>query len=151
MEIWRKYGVGAIVSVPLIAAGAQNFQVNPTLAAGDCKLSKDGGAFANTATPTVTPAGGRKVQVVLTAANMQAKRIVVQFVDVAGAEWEDNEIQIITYGHDSALMDFNLGDGAAGKIVVALDGKSVQIKDADDNTMLTLTRSASAPYEWTPS
>ena len=39
-------------------------KANPTLAAGDVKISKDGGAFPNLTTlPTVTPAAGAAVQV----------------------------------------------------------------------------------------
>jgi hypothetical protein len=66
------------------------FQVNPTLAAGDAKVSIDGGALNNLATlPVVTPAGSKIVKVDLSAAEMNGDEIIVIFSDVAGAEWQD--------------------------------------------------------------
>jgi hypothetical protein len=65
-------------------------QVNPTLAAGDVKVSLDGGALANLATlPAVTPAGSKVVKVDLSAAEMTGDNIVVVFSDAAGSEWCD--------------------------------------------------------------
>jgi len=69
------------------------FKANPTLAAGDFKLSKDGGALVNlTNMPTVTPAAGVLVQVSLTASEMSADTITLVFSDQAGAEWCDRRI-----------------------------------------------------------
>ncbi len=71
-------------------ADTKLFQVNPTIAAGDFKVSIDGGAFANLATlPVVTPAGGRAVKISLSAGEMNGDNIKVQCVDAAGAEWCD--------------------------------------------------------------
>jgi hypothetical protein len=73
------------------------FQVNPTLAAGDVKVSLDGGAFNNLTTlPVVTPAGGRAVKVTLSIAEMTADNVEVVFSDAAGAEWCDLSLNIQT-------------------------------------------------------
>jgi hypothetical protein len=65
-------------------------QVNPTLAAGDVKVSRDGGAAANITTlPTAQPAGGAVLLVTLSAAEMAADNVAVRFSDAAGAEWCD--------------------------------------------------------------
>lgn len=78
-------------------ANATLFQANPTLAAGDVKISKDGGAFANlTNLPTVNPAGGKRVEVSLTAAEMTADNVSILFSDVAGAEWCDTIVGLQT-------------------------------------------------------
>jgi hypothetical protein len=70
-------------------------QNNPTLAAGDFKVSIDGGALANLTTlPTVTPAAGRQIKVTLSSAEMTGDNITVQCVDAAGAEWVDQVINI---------------------------------------------------------
>jgi len=70
-------------------------QVNPTLASGDVKISKDNGAFANLATlPSVNPAGGANVQVQLSATEMTCKNAIIRFSDAAGAEWCDVEIHL---------------------------------------------------------
>lgn len=66
------------------------FQANPTLAAGDVKVSIDGQALTNLTTlPVVTPAGSKWVLVSLTAGEMNGDDVVVQFSDAAGAEWYD--------------------------------------------------------------
>ena len=71
-------------------ADTKLFQSNPTLAAGDFKISIDGGAFANLATlPTVTPASGKAVKFSFSAAEMTGDNIIVMASDAAGAEWCD--------------------------------------------------------------
>jgi len=89
-------------------AAAGLFKVNPTLAAGDIQISKDGGAFGNlSALPVVTPAGGRSVKVVLSVAEMTADNVAVVFSDAAGAEWFDKEVnlQTVTTQFDDIASD----------------------------------------------
>lgn len=75
-----------------------NFKANPTIAAGDFQISKDGGAFANLATlPTVTPASGRAVKITLSATEMNCDNVVVQCVDqTSPKEWADFVLSIPT-------------------------------------------------------
>jgi len=75
-----------------------SFKANPSLASGDVKISKDGGAFANLNTlPTVTPASGISVQVTLSATEMTADVVFVQFVDqTSPKEWADFAFSIPT-------------------------------------------------------
>lgn len=84
-----KRGVAAQFPISLVsAADPQTFQANPTLAVGDVKVSKDGGARTNITTlPTVSPAGSTDVVVVLSASEMDCDMLVVEFIDAAGAEW----------------------------------------------------------------
>lgn len=70
-------------------ANTNIFQVNPTLAAGDITGSTDGVAFGNVASATVTPAGGRRVEITLSAAQMNGDVISWVASDQAGAEWQD--------------------------------------------------------------
>ena len=78
-------------------SSAYTFQTNPTLAAGDVKVSTDGAAFVNIATlPVVTPSGGKAVKVDLSASEMNGDNIQVLFSDAAGAEWADVLINIQT-------------------------------------------------------
>ena len=78
-------------------ANTKLLKAAPTLAAGDFKISKDGGAFANLATlPTVTPAGGVGVKISLSATEMDADNVVITCIDAAGAEWCDQMIDIQT-------------------------------------------------------
>lgn len=78
-------------------ASRPQLQANPTLAAGDVQISKDGGAFANLTTlPAVTPASGRAVKVTVSSTEMTADNVVIAFVDAAGAEWDDLFINVQT-------------------------------------------------------
>lgn len=70
-------------------------QSNPTLASGDVKISKDGGAEANLTTlPAVTPASSTSVKVTVSASEMDADNITITFRDAAGAQWCDLKINI---------------------------------------------------------
>jgi hypothetical protein len=78
-------------------ANSNIFQVNPTIASGDFKVSIDGGAFANPATlPAVTPAGGKAVKVTLSTSEMNGDNIAFYGSDASGAEWADFAINIQT-------------------------------------------------------
>lgn len=87
-----------ITYVTLIdSASGQTFKVNPTLAAGDVKVSIDGGPENNIALlPAVTPAGSRRIKVLLSPAEMTGDNIGILFSDVAGAEWNDLYIHLQT-------------------------------------------------------
>lgn len=75
-----------------------SFQGNPTIAAGDFQISKDGGAFANLTTlPAVTPAASKAVKITLSATEMTADNVVIQGIDqTSPKEWADIVISIPT-------------------------------------------------------
>jgi hypothetical protein len=79
-------------------ANPGNFKSNPTLASGDWKISKDGGAFANLATlPSVEPASGISVKVVLSSTEMNADKVMIVGIDqTSPKEWSDFAICILT-------------------------------------------------------
>ncbi len=114
------YGIAADIYETLKTAGSNSFQGNPTLAAGDVKISIDGGAFTNMATlPSVVPTAGKQVKVPLGAAELTGKVMKIHFIDAAGAEWDDLEVKIETYGHASALHP-NIGIAMRGTDSAAL-------------------------------
>ena len=80
------------------ASDGKSFKAAPTIAAGDFKVSKDGGAFANLTTlPVVTPSGGIMVKVSLSATEMNADNAVMQGIDqTATKEWADFVMSIPT-------------------------------------------------------
>lgn len=86
-----KRGVAYRTWIGLVSqASRPQFQGTATLAAGDVKVSKDGGALANLTTlPVVTPAASKLIQVDLSAAEMTADVVTIIFSDAAGAEWDD--------------------------------------------------------------
>jgi len=75
---------------------------NPTLAAGDAKVSTDGAAFANPGTlPAVTPAGGRGVKVTLSAGEMNGDNVLLILTDqTAPEEWQTLTVSIRTKAVD---------------------------------------------------
>lgn len=83
-------------SLPSVA-NSSNFQSNPTIAAGDFKVSIDGGTLNNmTNLPTVTPASSKMVQFSLTSTEMNGDNITIVGSDAAGNEWKDVIINIQT-------------------------------------------------------
>ena len=75
-----------------------SFQSNPTIAAGDFQVSKDGGALANLATiPAVTPASSVMVKFTLSATEMTADNVTIIGIDqTAPKEWADFAVNIVT-------------------------------------------------------
>lgn len=114
--------------VPLVTKGGSDYLANPTLASGDVKVSKDGGAFANLTTlPDAHPASGKSIRVQLSATEMECTFAVIDFIDqTSPKEWEDQRVivttellrgltafTVVTDGSNSATsfeIDSTLGD-----------------------------------------
>lgn len=79
-------------------ANPGNFKSSPTLAAGDFKVSKDGGALANLTTlPVNEPASSVLVTLALSATEMNADVVTVVCIDQSSPkEWADMVISIPT-------------------------------------------------------
>lgn len=78
-------------------ADTKLLQTTPTLAAGDAKISKDGGATANLNTlPAESPAGSGNVKVTVSATEADCDQFSVIFHDAAGAEWCDMLVNVQT-------------------------------------------------------
>lgn len=84
-----KRGVAFITYMGLVSqADTKLLIASPTLAAGDFKISKDGGATANLATlPTNTPAASSQIKISISATEMEADNVTIVGIDAAGAEW----------------------------------------------------------------
>lgn len=116
MVYLAKYGTAwTLHGYQLVDQSTGQYKVTPTLASGDFKLEKDGGAAANLATlPSVAPAAGSSIDIPFSAAEMQGKHIVLRAVDAAGAEWNDDAIHIFTVGDPNAYIPFDLFTGTVG-------------------------------------
>lgn len=76
-------------------ANPGSFKSSPTIAAGDFKVKKDGGAAANLT--TLPTADGIEVTITLSAAEMNADRVFVQCIDLTSPkEWADFALSIPT-------------------------------------------------------
>lgn len=93
-----KKGVEFIFYISLVSqANTKVMQSNPTIAAGDFKVSIDGGALANPATlPAVTPASSKMVKVTLSTSEMNGDNVTLIASDASGAEWCDLVVNIQT-------------------------------------------------------
>src|SRR5262245_28950381 len=110
----REYGVATHLYKPIVKRAVVDFAVNAdwTPAAGDVKISKDGGAAANvTNLPTAITMGNTAMwDFSLTATEMQAKQIKITVSDSATKVVEDQFLEIETYGNASAQHAVNLND-----------------------------------------
>jgi hypothetical protein len=77
---------------------AGSFKSNPTIAAGDWKVDKDGGGLTDLATlPSVSPASSVLVRVELSAAEMTADVVTIVGIDqTSPKEWADFVLSIPT-------------------------------------------------------
>lgn len=80
------------------ATDPKSFQSSPTIASGDFKVSKDGGALTNLTTlPSVEPTGSVMVKITLSATEMNADNVTVVAIDqTATKEWADFMLSIPT-------------------------------------------------------
>ena len=77
---------------------AGSFKANPTIASGDFKISKDGGALTNLSTlPAVTPAASVMVKIELSSTEMNADSVTIVGIDqTSPKEWADFVLNIPT-------------------------------------------------------
>lgn len=77
---------------------AGSFKSNPTIAAGDFKVDKDGGGLNNLGTlPSVDPAASVLVKVTLSATEMNADVVTIVAIDqTTPKEWADFVLSIPT-------------------------------------------------------
>lgn len=113
-----KYGEARHIYIPIIKRAVVDFAVSAdwTPAAGDVKISKDGGAAANvTNLPTAITMGNTAMwDFSLTATEMQAAQIKVTVADAATKAVEDTMFVIETYGNASAQHAFDLDTATPG-------------------------------------
>jgi hypothetical protein len=88
-----------VIRIALVdAADPKSFKSSPTIAAGDFKVSTDGGTLTNLSTlPSVSPAASIWVLLTLSAAEMNGDSIAIQGIDqTATKEWADFSLSIPT-------------------------------------------------------
>ena len=97
-----EYGTTSPLYFKLTSSGVG---VAATLATGDVKISKDGGAFANVTTlPTVVDAsnGPGWFKWTPTAAETQCEVFIINIKDASGAVFDENALVVATGGNASA-------------------------------------------------
>jgi hypothetical protein len=128
------------------------YRSTPTINAGDCKVSIDGGSFANLATlPDVTPAASRSVRFQLSAGEMNGDQVLVMCA--GSAQW--NDVGFLLSTSTVTLADIDSGSdpllnqvpgtyaaGTAGAILGRIGSAQVTTVSpvSVDGTKLTLVR-----------
>jgi hypothetical protein len=109
-----KYGVAVHVYIPIVKRAVVDFAVSSdwTPAAGDVKISKDGGAAANvTNLPAAIAMGNAAMwDFSLTATEMQAAKVMVTVSDSATKAVEDQMFTVWTHGNASGQYQVDLAD-----------------------------------------
>lgn len=121
-------------------ANTKLMQVNPTIAAGDFKVSIDGGALANLGTlPTVTPAAGSMVKFTLSTSEMAGANATVVCIDAAGSEWCDLTINIPTAARQVDDLAFPATTGRSMVVDAAglVDANAVKVGPSGSGTAQT--------------
>lgn len=114
------------IQIPIIKRGTVDYAVGAdwTPAAGDVKISKDGGAAANvTNLPTAIAMGNTAYwQFILTATELSAANVVVTIADSATKAVEDQCFLVETFGHASAMYQADLSAANLPANVVEING-----------------------------
>lgn len=114
-------------------ANPAEFQIDPTIAAGDFQVSIDGAALANLTTlPVVSPAGSFIVQVDLSAAEMGGAKVNVVAIDAADDEWDQSFLGIdVPTASTESLYNIEVGDHieTSTRLIVNEAGTSTALVD----------------------
>ena len=117
----RKYGVQTTIDFMLFKLDGSALKTDAAFAAGDVTIMKDEGAEAPTTNGFTDE--GKTYSIVLTAAEMQAARIVLIIVDQSCPQvWFDTTIVIETYGDLSAQHALDLDSPSAVPGILPVGG-----------------------------
>lgn len=121
MSYLLEYGVADTINFPLLTYGQSDFDQTPVIAAaGDCQISIDGVAYVNT-TSLFSYIGNGQYALNLTAAELTGAQIQVTLIDqTVPKAYEDQAVQIQTYGDPSASIE-GIADGHVADIRVNVD------------------------------
>lgn len=122
------------------------FQVSPTFAAGDVKVSIDNGTSNNITTLPVIGTNTMLAKVNLSASEMNGDNISVVFHDAAGAEWCDLMLNIQT----SARQIDDLAYPSTSGRSMAVDASGIVDANIEKVNATTVTGSGTAGDPWNP-
>jgi len=148
--ILAEYGRAKTINFDLYEVDGVDFRVDAADAGADCSIMKDEGVEGTCANDFVDE--GQSYSLVLTAAEMQAKRATILIVDSATKVWLDKHIYIETYGHLSSAHPFMtpywtngaVNDVSASSTVWTFDGFTEATADHVIGSELTFTSGANA-------
>jgi hypothetical protein len=128
------WGTAYTFRAPIVKAGSTDYAIvgtDWTPAAGDVKISKDGGAFANIATlpSTVTLAGSAAWSWTLSAAETEATEVVIQVIDSATKAVQDQFFRLQTTKAAALQVGVPQAAQSAGDTAITLDATAAAQTD----------------------
>lgn len=141
------WGTATTFRAPIVKAGSTDYAIvgntptpDWTPAAGDVKISKDGGAFVNIATPpsTVTLAGSAAWTWTLSAAETEATEIVIQVIDTAPKAVQDQFFRLQTTKAGALQVGVPQAAQSAGDTAITLDATAAAQTDFYKGSVVTI-------------
>jgi hypothetical protein len=132
------WGTAYTFRAPIVKASSTDYAIvgntptpDWTPVAGDVKISKDGGAFANIATPpsTVTLAGSAAWSWTLSAAETEATEIVIQVIDASPKAVQDQFFRLQTTKAAALQVGVPQAAQSAGDTAITLDATAAAQTD----------------------
>jgi hypothetical protein len=128
------WGTAYTFRAPIVKAGSTDYAIvgtDWTPAAGDVKISKDGGAFANIATlpSTVTLSGSAAWSWTLSAAETEATEVVIQVIDSATKAVQDQFFRLQTTKAAALQVGVPQAAQSAGDTAITLDATAAAQTD----------------------
>jgi len=128
------WGTAYTFRAPIVKAGSTDYAIvgtDWTPAAGDVKISKDGGAFANIATlpSTVTLSGSAAWSWTLSAAETEATEVVIQVIDSATKAVQDQFFRLQTTKASALQVGVPQAVQSIGDTAITLDASAAAQTD----------------------
>lgn len=141
------WGTATTFRAPIVKASSTDYAIvgntpsfDWTPVAGDVKISKDGGAFANIATlpGNVTLAGSAAWTWTLSAAETEATEIVIQVVDTAPKAVQDQFFRLQTTKAGALQVGVPQAAQSAGDTAITLDATAAAQTDFYKGSVVTI-------------
>jgi len=125
------WGTATTFRAPIVKAGSTDYALTAdwTPAAGDVKVSKDGGAFANITTLPTFIASAAALNWTLSAAETEATEVVIQVIDSATKAVQDQFFRLQTTKAAALQVGVPQAAQSAGDTAITLDATAAAQTD----------------------
>jgi len=142
------YGAAYTFRAPIVKAGSTDYALTAdwTPVAGDVKISKDGGAFADIATPPsfISGVGVAALNWNLSATECEATEIVIQVIDSATKAVQDQFFRLQTTKASALQVGVPQAVQSAGDTAITLDSTAAAQTDFYKGCVVAITSGSGA-------
>jgi hypothetical protein len=134
------WGTATTFRAPIVKAGSTDYALTAdwTPAAGDVKISKDGGAFANIATLPTFVSGNAALNWTLSAAETEATEVVIQVIDSATKAVQDQFFRLQTTKAGALQVGVPQAVQSIGDTAITLDATAAAQTDFYKGSVVTI-------------